>query len=91
MEMRCIASSILVQNRDPTEPLTVLSVRIEVGVSLLLTPAVADKGGPKAPFPPVENAGIQLAICKRVPDGAPMEPGLTESTAFSLLVSPTFA
>ena len=48
-----------------------LSVRFEVGVSLLLAPAGADKRGPKAPFPLVENAGIQLAIFKRVPAGAP--------------------
>ena len=46
---------------------TVLSVRFEVGVSLLLAPAGADKRGPKAPFPLVENAGIQPAIHKRVP------------------------
>ena len=49
---------------------TVLSVRFEVGVSLLLAHAGADKRGPKAPFPLVENAGIQPAICKRVPTGA---------------------
>ena len=49
----------------------VLSVRFEVGVSLLLAPAGADKRGPKAPFPLVENAGIQPVTCKRVPAGAP--------------------
>ena len=49
----------------------VLSVRFEVGVSHLLAPAGADKRGPKAPFPLVENAGIQLAIRKKVPAGAP--------------------
>ena len=38
-----------------------LSVRFEVGVSFLLAPAGADKRGPKAPFPPVENAGIHTA------------------------------
>ena len=53
----------------------VLSVRFEVGVSLLLAPAGADKRDPKAPFPPVEYAGIQLAICKRVPAGAPAGAG----------------
>ena len=37
-----------------------LSTRFEVGVSLLLAPAGADKRDPKAPFPLVENAGIQL-------------------------------
>ena len=48
-----------------------LSVRFEVGVSLLLAPARADKRGPKASFPLVENAGIQPVIRKRVPDRAP--------------------
>ena len=51
------------------------SVRFEVGVSLLLAPAGADKKGPKAPFPPVENAGIQPAICKIVPARAPAGAG----------------
>ena len=37
----------------------------------MLAPAGADKRGPKAPFPVVENAGIKLLICKRVPTGAP--------------------
>ena len=46
-------------------------MRFEVGVSLLLAPAGADKMGPKAPFPLVENAWIQLVIPKRVPAGAP--------------------
>ena len=36
---------------------TVLSVRFEVGVSLLLAPVGADKRGPKAPFPLVEIVG----------------------------------
>ena len=52
-----------------------LSVRFEVGVSLLLAPARADKRGPKAPIPPVEIAGIQLAIRKRVFPGAPAGAG----------------
>ena len=52
-----------------------LSVRFEVGVSLLLAHAGADKRGPKAPFPLVENAGIQPAIRKRVPAGAPAGAG----------------
>ena len=52
-----------------------LSVRFEVGVSLLLAPARADKRGPMAHFPLVENAGIQPAICKRVPVGAPAGAG----------------
>ena len=51
--------------------LAVLSVRFEVGVSLLLAPAGAYKRGLEAPFPLVENAGIQPAIPKRVPAGAP--------------------
>ena len=54
---------------------SVLSVRFEVGVSLLLAPAGADKRGPKAPFPLVENAGIQPVTCKRVPAGAPAGAG----------------
>ena len=54
---------------------SVLSVRSEVGVSLLLAPTRADKRGPKAPFPLVENAGIQPAIRKRVPAGAPAGAG----------------
>ena len=54
---------------------TVLSVKFEVGVSLLQAPAGADKRGPKAPFPLVENAGIQPAIRKRVPAGAPAGAG----------------
>ena len=53
----------------------VLSVRFEVSDSLLLAPGGADKRGPKAPFPLVENAGIQPAIRKRVPAGAPAVAG----------------
>ena len=52
-------------------PRPVLSVRFEVGVSLLLAPTRPDKRGPKDPFPLVENAGIQPAIRKRVPARAP--------------------
>ena len=53
------------------------SVRFEVGVSLFLhvAPAGADKKGPKAPFPLVENAGIQPAIRKRLLAGAPAGAG----------------
>ena len=51
--------------------IAVLSVRFEVGVSLLLAPARTDKRDPKAPFPLVENVGMQLAIAKRVPARAP--------------------
>ena len=57
------------------DKLPVLSVRFEVGVSLLLAHAGADKRGPKAPFPLLENAGIQLAIHRRVPAGAPVGAG----------------
>ena len=56
-------------------PQAVLSIRFEVGVSLLLAPAGAGKMGPKAPFPLVGYAGIQLAIHKRVPAGAPAGAG----------------
>ena len=52
-----------------------LSVRFEVGVSLLLAPAGADQRGPKASFPLVQNAGKQPAIHKRVPAGAPAGAG----------------
>ena len=54
--------------------LPVLSVRFEVGVSLLLVhvPARAAKRAPKAPFPLVGYAGIQPSIRKRVPAGAPV-------------------
>ena len=52
-----------------------LSVRFEVGVSLLLVPAGVDKGGLHAPFPLVGYAGIQPVIRKRVPAGAPVEAG----------------
>ena len=55
--------------------MTVLSVGFEVGVSLLLAPAGADKRGPKAPFPLVENARIQPVTRKRVPAGAPAGAG----------------
>ena len=58
---------------DASITFPVLSVRFEVGVSLLLAHARADKR--KAPFPLVENAGIQPAICKRVPAGAPAGAG----------------
>ena len=49
-----------------------LSVRLEVGVSLLLAPAGVDKRSCKAPFPLAKIAGVP-AILQR-------EPGLTEST-----------
>ena len=49
----------------------VLSIRFEVGVSLLLVPAGANKRGPRL----VENAGIQLVLSKRVPAGALMGAG----------------
>ena len=53
----------------------VLSVRFEVGVSLLLAPAAADKRGLKTPLPLVENARMQPEIRKRVPAGAPVGDG----------------
>ena len=53
----------------------VLSVRFEVGVSLLLAPAGADKRGREASFPLLENAGIRPAIRKGVPTGAPAGAG----------------
>ena len=53
-----------------TTSLAVLSVRFEVGVSLLPAPAGADKNRLKVPFPLVENAGTQPAIRKTAPAGA---------------------
>ena len=53
----------------------VLSVRFEVGVSLLLAPTGAEKRGPKAPFPLEDYAGIQPVIRKKVPAGAPAGAG----------------
>ena len=47
-----------------------LSVRFEVGVSLLLAPTRADKRSLWAPFPLVENEGIEPVIPKRVLAGA---------------------
>ena len=44
----------------------VLSIRFEVGVSVLPAPAGADKGV-LAPFALVENAGIQPAIHRKYP------------------------
>ena len=60
-----------------------LSVRFEVGVSLLLAASRADKRAPKVPFLLVENAGIQPVIRRRIPTGAQRELGLTESTVVS--------
>ena len=58
----------------------VLSVKFEVGVSLLLAPAGADKRGPKAPFPQVENAEYNRQFAREFPLELRREPGLTEST-----------
>ena len=57
-----------------------LSVKFEVGVSLLLAPAGADKRGPKAPFPLVENAEYNRQFAREFPPELRREPGLTEST-----------
>ena len=67
--------SVFYHNFSCTVYYAVLSVRFEVGVSLLLAPTGADKRGPKAPFPLVENARIQPVTCKRVPAGAPARAG----------------
>ena len=67
-----------VENQQQTQPANdaaVLSVRFEAGVPLLLAPAGADNRGPKAPFSLEENAGIQPAIHKKVPTGAPAGAG----------------
>ena len=51
----------------------------------MLAPVRADNRGPKAPFPPVENAEIQPVIRKRVRYSLELrlELDLTESTAIS--------
>ena len=55
----CVAKQQLVFSKLVGAGYPVLSVRFEVGVSsLLLALAGADKRGLKAPFPPVENAGL---------------------------------
>ena len=54
-------------------PYAVLSVRFEVGVSLLLAPSRADKKGP--PFHLAGYARIQPVIRKRVPTGTPVGAG----------------
>ena len=54
----CVAKQQLLFSKLVGAGYPVLSVRFEVGVSLLLAPAGADKRGLKAPFPPVENAGL---------------------------------
>ena len=53
----------------------VLSVKFEVGVSLLLAPAGADKRGPKAPFPQVENAEYNRQFAREFPPELRREPG----------------
>ena len=52
-----------------------LSVKFEVGVSLLLAPAGADKRGPKAPM---QEYSRQFA--REFPPELRQEPGFTEST-----------
>ena len=70
----------------------VLSVRFEVGVSLLLAPAGADKRGPKAPFLLVglmQEYSRQFA--REYPPEVRREPGLTESTVaiVKFLIAPS--
>ena len=67
-----------------SEGFSVLSVRFDVGVSLLLAPARADKRGLGTPFPLVPR------VCRIARDYLPelwREPGLTESTGFWKKVS----
>ena len=52
---------------------TILSVRFEAGVPLLQAPTGADKR--QGPFSSSGNAGIQPAIRKRGPAGAPAGAG----------------
>ena len=62
----------------------VLSVRFEVGVSLLLAPARAGKTGPKAPFPLVENVFAREYLLERG-----QELGLTEITDVYFMFCPS--
>ena len=55
-----------------------LSVRFQVGVSLLLAPTQADKRDPKAPFPLVYTRRFTREYLPELR----REPGLTESTGF---------
>ena len=68
----------------PITPQAVLSVLFEVGVSLLLAPAGADKRGPKTPFPLVEMQEYNRRFPREYPPELRREPGLTESTAQDL-------
>ena len=72
--------------------LSVLSVRFEVGGSLLLASAGAAKRDPKAPFPLVENAGIQMynwRFAGEYPPELRPEPGLAESTPLCVPTMPS--
>ena len=56
---------------------TVLSVRFEVGVSLLVAPVKADKRVHGAPFPLVENAGIQPVLARDSQESTRRSSGLS--------------
>ena len=56
-----------------------LSVRFEVGVSLLLAPGRADKRGPKVPFLLVGYAEYSWTFAREQPPELRQELGLTES------------
>ena len=74
--MTCMSSAKLFLSTCTCNIESVLSVRFEVGVSLLLAPTGADKRDPKAPFPLVGYARIQPAGAPaRQPAGAPTGAG----------------
>ena len=59
---------------------SVLSVRFELGVSLLLAPTRVHKKDPKAPFPQVEMHEYSWRFARECLPELRREPGLTEST-----------
>ena len=64
---------------------SVLSVKFEVGVSLLLAPAGADKRGPKTPFLQWKMQEYSRQFTREYPPELRREPGLIESTGLWLL------
>ena len=68
---KLIPSWVMFDLLNISDGFSVLSVRFEVGVCLLLAPARADKRGLGAPFPLV---GL-MQDCKRLPTGAPAGAG----------------
>ena len=55
----------------------------------MLAPAGADKRGPKAPFPLVEMQEYSRQFAREYPPALRREPGLTESTGYTLSTTGT--